>query len=239
MSHIPPSIPCSLGFPFAINRHLCRFREDIHEGLTIIFLSPALIFGLSGSIPFIGTSAATVYYAKLAGEAASTVTPSPGVDVNAAMATLQQIMEVEVTYGAVMLGFLGALHWGMEFAGYGGQKGSKRLMLGIAPTLVGWSTLALDPSLALAVQWAGFTGLWYADMKATAAGWSKRSQILFLSRLLNCFCDSSSMVFSIPILPLDFGRNLYHWNPRWNVLLWSYPIPFKNAQGIERVKRST
>ncbi|KAG8786524.1 hypothetical protein FS842_004128 [Serendipita sp. 407] len=26
--------------------------------------------------------------------------------------------------------------------------------------------------MALATQWAAFTGLWYADMKATAAGWT-------------------------------------------------------------------
>lgn len=67
--------------------------------------------------------------------------------------------------------FVGALHWGMEFAGYGGQKGYSRLALGAAPVLFAWPTLALQPMTALAVQWVGFTGLWYADAKATSNGW--------------------------------------------------------------------
>ena len=60
----------------------------------------------------------------------------------------------------------------MEFAGYGGQKGYARLALGAAPVLYAWPTLALDPTTALIAQWVGFTGLWYADMKATQSGWS-------------------------------------------------------------------
>ena len=72
-----------------------------------------------------------------------------------------------------MLSFLGALHWGMEFAGYGGSQGWKRLALGTAPVLIAWPTLAMDPTTALIVQWAGFTGMWYADSKATNMGWGQ------------------------------------------------------------------
>lgn len=46
-------------------------------------------------------------------------------------------------------------------------------MLGALPVVYAWSTLALDPMMALAAQWIGFTTLWFSDMKATAAGWSK------------------------------------------------------------------
>jgi len=46
-------------------------------------------------------------------------------------------------------------------------------MLGATPILVAWPTLAMGPTTALIVQWLGFTGLWYADVKATAHGWSK------------------------------------------------------------------
>ena len=51
------------------------------------------------------------------------------------------------------------------------MKGYARLALGTAPMLVAWPTLAMQPMMALMVQWAGFTGLWYADSKATMAGW--------------------------------------------------------------------
>jgi len=61
----------------------------------------------------------------------------------------------------------------MEFSGMGGHKGYPRLFLGVAPAVLAWSTITLQPSFALLWQWLGFTGLWYADNKATAAGWSK------------------------------------------------------------------
>jgi len=60
----------------------------------------------------------------------------------------------------------------MEISGYGGQKGYMRLALGAAPMLIAWPTLGMQPMTALLFQWAGFTGLWYADSKATIAGWS-------------------------------------------------------------------
>lgn len=64
----------------------------------------------------------------------------------------------------------------MEMAAYGGQKGYARLALGTAPMLFAWSTLGMQPTMALVMQWAGFTGLWLADSKATLAGWSEFSQ---------------------------------------------------------------
>jgi hypothetical protein len=63
----------------------------------------------------------------------------------------------------------------MEFSGFGGHKGYARLALGAAPILVGWPTLALQPTMALIAQWVGFTALWYADLKATHAGWGERA----------------------------------------------------------------
>ncbi|KAG9020966.1 hypothetical protein FS842_006918, partial [Serendipita sp. 407] len=117
--------------------------------------TPIMLFGLAGSLPYLGTSAFTVYLANQAGEAATGAVSK--MDPSVAMSLLDQAMQVQVTYGAVMLGFLGALHWGFEMSAYGGTKGAKRLMLGLAPTLVGWGTLALDPGMALATQWAAFT----------------------------------------------------------------------------------
>ena len=65
----------------------------------------------------------------------------------------------------------GALHWGMEFAGYGGHKYYSRLLLGAAPILLAWPTLAMPPMQALIVQWVGFTALWGADLRVTSLGW--------------------------------------------------------------------
>ena len=60
----------------------------------------------------------------------------------------------------------------MEFAGYGGHKGYSRLLLGAAPILLAWPTLAMEPMQALIVQWVCFTALWWADFRVTSLGWS-------------------------------------------------------------------
>ena len=83
---------------------------------------------------------------------------------------------MQVQYGAIILSFLGALHWGFEFAGYGGgPRGVPRYALGIAPVLGAWTTL-LVPSTeaALVAQWAMFAGMWFADQRTTSWGWSPK-----------------------------------------------------------------
>lgn len=47
----------------------------------------------------------------------------PNLDPGVAITLLHQALHIQETYGAVMLSFLGALHWGFEFAGFGGHKG--------------------------------------------------------------------------------------------------------------------
>jgi hypothetical protein len=95
----------------------------------------------------------------------------------------------------------------MEIAAYGGQKGYARLALGTAPMLLAWTTLGgMQPTMALVVQWAGFTTLWYADSKATIAGWSK-----YLIIFLNLKVDqtfSPEMVLTISFLPINSCGNL-------------------------------
>ncbi|KAJ7137887.1 hypothetical protein C8R44DRAFT_607089 [Mycena epipterygia] len=154
---------------------------------------PVLMFGLAGGVPYIGAAATTVYLAHEAGLAAAgkLVHVDPGV----AITILDQALNVQMTYGAVMLSFLGALHWGMEFSGLGGTKGYSRLALGAAPVLYAWPTLALDPTMALAAQWAGFTALWWADSKATAAGWTPKwySQYRFYLSILVGTCILGSL----------------------------------------------
>ncbi|KAI0062223.1 hypothetical protein BV25DRAFT_1907609 [Artomyces pyxidatus] len=149
---------------------------------------PYVVFGLLGGVPYLAASAATVYLAHQAGLTASGIITN--IDPGVALTILDQALSIQVTYGAVMLSFLGALHWGMEFAGYGGHKGYARLALGAAPVLYAWPTLALDPTFALIAQWAGFTGLWYADLRATSAGWTPKwySQYRFYLSILVGSC---------------------------------------------------
>jgi hypothetical protein len=133
---------------------------------------PYMVVGLAGGIPYLLASGSTIWLARQAGLAVEGLDTS--IDVNVALGALTHALNVQVTYGAVLLSFLGALHWGMEFAALGGVQGYKRLALGVAPVLFAWPTLMLEPTTALIAQWAGFTGLWYADLKATSAGWTPK-----------------------------------------------------------------
>ncbi|KAF8969609.1 hypothetical protein BDZ97DRAFT_1794244 [Flammula alnicola] len=154
---------------------------------------PIFVLGLVGGLPYIAASATTVYLAHQAGLAGSGV--AVGMDPGVALTIFDQALNLQVTYGAVMLSFLGALHWGMEFAGYGGHKGYTRLALGAAPMLLAWPTLGMQPMTALAVQWLGFTGLWYADSKVTMLGWTPKwySQYRFYLSILVGTCIIGSL----------------------------------------------
>ncbi|KAH9930258.1 uncharacterized protein B0H18DRAFT_994021 [Fomitopsis serialis] len=150
---------------------------------------PAYItFGLFGGLPYLGTGAVTIYMAQQAGTALSDLTSR--IDPGVAITMLDHALHIQMTYGAVMLSFLGAIHWGLEFAGYGGQKSYRRLVLGACPVVFGWSTLALQPVEALIAQWVAFTWLWWADLRATNAGWAPGwySQYRFYLTLLAGTC---------------------------------------------------
>ncbi|KAI0780399.1 hypothetical protein BD413DRAFT_1201 [Trametes elegans] len=155
--------------------------------------TPYVVFGLAGGLPYLGASGATIYLARQAGVAAQGLVPN--IDPGVALTVLDQALNIQVTYGAVLLSFLGALHWGFEFAGFGGQKYYPRLLLGAAPVVFGWSTLALEPIHALIAQWVGFTGLWWADLRATGAGWTPKwySQYRFYLSILVGTCIIGSL----------------------------------------------
>lgn len=93
--------------------------------------------------------------------------------LDTALQLLHTVEAVQITYGAVILSFLGAIHWGFEFAKVGGEQGWRRLALGTVPLLFAWPTTFVTHGVALATQWAGFTTLWFLDQKATSKGWSK------------------------------------------------------------------
>ncbi|PCH37696.1 hypothetical protein WOLCODRAFT_95656 [Wolfiporia cocos MD-104 SS10] len=154
---------------------------------------PYIVFGLAGGLPYLGATGATIWLARQAGFAATGFAGS--IDPGVAITVLDNALNIQTTYGAVMLSFLGALHWGFEFAGFGGHHGYTRLMLGAAPVVYGWSTLALDPVSALIAQWIGFTGLWWADLKATGAGWAPAwySQYRFYLSVLVGSCIIASL----------------------------------------------
>ncbi|HTZ70887.1 MAG TPA: DUF3429 domain-containing protein [Acetobacteraceae bacterium] len=67
-----------------------------------------------------------------------------------------------ITYSAVVLSFVGGVHWGFVLEGEQEPAERERLVLGVLPGLIGWGAallgLLLHPTLAIALLIAGFIG---------------------------------------------------------------------------------
>lgn len=133
---------------------------------------PALLWGAAGIIPYVSTAGASVYLARQAHMVAQGL--DSHIDFETASALLLHAENVQITFGAVLLSFLGAIHWGFEFSRFGGAVGNGRYFLGLVPVMVAWPTLMLTPQLALVGQWAGFVLTWFIDLRATSQGWAPK-----------------------------------------------------------------
>ncbi|KAL9616259.1 MAG: hypothetical protein Q9160_008853 [Pyrenula sp. 1 TL-2023] len=131
----------------------------------------ALYVGLAGVLPYLATSLSTVYlawdinYAFTTGEGFLLSGPT-------AEALLHLLEPIQLGYGASIISFLGAIHWGLEWAGFGGYQGYKRYSIGVIATAVAWPTLLLSAEMGLITQFLAFTFLYYTDARAAVAGWA-------------------------------------------------------------------
>ncbi len=76
-----------------------------------------------------------------------------------------------MAYGAVILSFLGGIHWGLAIASnHGNGDLPRRLFVSVAPSLVAWAGLLLPLRVGLLVLAAGFAAVLYVDVRATRAG---------------------------------------------------------------------
>lgn len=64
-----------------------------------------------------------------------------------------------LAYGAVILSFLGAVHWGFVLRAPGGRAVA-RLVAGVLPSLVAWAALLLPTGRGLTLLAVGFGGFW-------------------------------------------------------------------------------
>ncbi|WP_114395684.1 DUF3429 domain-containing protein [Oleisolibacter albus] len=136
--------------------------------------APALWLGLAGLIPFYGCLAAAVLV--------------PG-----GLAPIA--VQAQMGYGAVILSFLGGVHWGLAMTGAGvaavpatdaapASMSWTRLGWSVLPSLIGWAALLLPrPGAGLGLLTIGFILMLAGDMRAAAAGTAPR-WYLPLRRLL-------------------------------------------------------
>ncbi len=131
-----------------------RSAEAGGEGVPVA----AWLLGAAGLIPFLALSASLV----------------ADIGIARPWATLALM-----TYGAVILSFMGGVHWGLAMvrdarqSSSGDRAGEDLSLYGasVIPALVGWfAILFLDPGPAMAVMAAGFAGLLAYDFLTIRRG---------------------------------------------------------------------
>jgi len=73
-----------------------------------------------------------------------------------------------VAYGAVILSFLGAVHWGLLLRA-GEPHVQSQLAVGVVPALAGWVALLLPGREALALLVVAFGGFWLYEHRAVGS----------------------------------------------------------------------
>ena len=117
----------------------------------------AILLGLAGLIPFVGL-----------GAGALTLTSSDWAD---------KCLLGLIGYSAVILAFLGGVHWGFGLTDGATQTVAARRArfgLGVLPSLIGWAGLAVTflgaPVISLPIEIAGFIALTVVEARGARAG---------------------------------------------------------------------
>ena len=79
-------------------------------------------------------------------------------------------LDIQLAYGAVILSFMGAVHWGLAMAGGEAGISYSRLGWSVAPALAGWLALLLNPVYGLLLLALGFAAVYFGDLRSIAAG---------------------------------------------------------------------
>jgi hypothetical protein len=125
--------------------------------------APAAVLGLAGVVPFAASALGSFWL---------------GASATAAL----------LAYGAVILSFLGGIHWGLAI----GQRDPsyRRLGLGVVPSLVGWAPLLLGGAGGLLLLAAAFVAVLALDFQLSrgvmAPAWFPRLRTLLTVAVVLC-----------------------------------------------------
>ncbi|CEI67509.1 hypothetical protein FVEN_g5611 [Fusarium venenatum] len=137
------------------------------------------ILGLAGTLPYLGTSLSTVFLAWDLNKdipTGNSFYDAIMVDHETAKYLLSVIEPLQLGYGAVIISFLGAIHWGLEYAEKSPSLKRTRFRygMGLASSVIAWPTVMLPVEYALTTQFMAFVGLYFADSRAATKGWAPR-----------------------------------------------------------------
>ncbi|KAI5864117.1 hypothetical protein GGS23DRAFT_483192 [Durotheca rogersii] len=135
------------------------------------------LIGLAGTVPYLATSISTVYLSwDLNTEWPTTSSFANNVLIghDSAQHLLNLIEPIQLGYGAVIISFLGAVHWGLEYAEKtpNPERMRFRYGLGVLASVIAWPTLFMPMDFALTSQFAAFVLLYLADSRASVRGWA-------------------------------------------------------------------
>lgn len=133
--------------------------------------------GLAGTLPYLATSISTVYLSwnlNVEWPTTSNFLNNILMSHDTAHHLLSVIEPIQLGYGAIIISFLGAVHWGMEYAEKVPDAARTRFRygLGVLASVVAWPTLFMPVDFALTAQFAAFMGLYFADSRATVRAWA-------------------------------------------------------------------
>jgi len=148
----------------------------------------ALILGYAGLIPFVGLSAASVL-----------------IDAT----HLNTLLFCLLAYGATIMSFLGAIHWGLSMRD--DSPSQLQLVWGVIPSLVAWLSLISSIQLGLGIQclmlWVCFGFDYRTYPTFHVAAWLKMRFIL-------------TLIASLSLLtPLIYFASTYHLRMRTYMLI--------------------
>ncbi|KAI0545357.1 hypothetical protein F4679DRAFT_561432 [Xylaria curta] len=133
--------------------------------------------GLAGTLPYLGTSVSTVYLAWVLNTpwpSSSTFANNIMISQESASQLLATLEPIQLGYGAIIISFLGAIHWGLEYTAKVPDEARTRFRygIGVMAPIVAWPTLILPVEFALTGQFAAFVALYFADARAAVRGWA-------------------------------------------------------------------
>ncbi|KAI1826295.1 hypothetical protein F4861DRAFT_101291 [Xylaria intraflava] len=133
--------------------------------------------GLFGTLPYLGTSVSTIYLVWVLNTewpSSSALANNLTINQETASHLLATLEPIQMGYGAIIISFLGAIHWGLEYAEKAPDRARTRFRygMGVMAPIVAWPTLFLPVEFALTSQFLAFLALYFADARATVHGWT-------------------------------------------------------------------
>jgi hypothetical protein len=136
----------------------------------------AYALGLAGTLPYWATSFFTLFLSWNLDHPIPTDSALLNhvlFDHDTALFWLKTLEPIQVGYGAVLISFLGAIHWGLELAEKHRAPGRtpQRYIIGVSAPLFACSTIFMPLEWALISQFFAFCFMYSFDFRATVRGW--------------------------------------------------------------------